>query len=152
MQLSDRIQNAESHQFRMVFQENLNDNGNLFGGFAMKWMDEVAYITAIRFTRMKVVTVSVDRLKFKKAINQGEMIEIIGKVLKVGKVKLEIQVDIFVEKSDSDLREKAIEAFFTFAAINSSNMPVLIEWEKEGTPEQDINNLHPDECEKSMAY
>jgi acyl-CoA hydrolase len=80
------------------------------------------------------------------------MVEIIGKVLKVGKVKLVIQVEIFVENSDSDLREKAVEASFTFAAVNSSNMPVLIDWEKARSPEQEINNLLSAKCEKSMAY
>jgi acyl-CoA hydrolase len=126
MQLSERIQNTETHQFRMVFQNALNDNGSLFGGFAMQWMDEVAYITAIRFTRMKVVTVSVDNLKFKKAIKPGEMVEIIGRVIKVGRVKIEIQVEIFVEKSDSDRREIAVAASFTFATIDDDGKPTAI--------------------------
>jgi len=94
----------------------------------MQWMDEVAYITAIRFTRMKVVTVSVDKLKFKKAIKPGEMIEIVGRVIKVGRVKIEIRVEIFVENSDSDLREQAVEASFTFAAINDDGKPIFLDW------------------------
>ncbi|MFA5972592.1 MAG: hotdog domain-containing protein [Lentimicrobiaceae bacterium] len=118
MLLSEHMQNTETHQFRMVFHNLVNDSGNLFGGFAMQWLDEAAYITAIWFTRMKVVTVSVDKLKFKKAIKPGPMVEIIGKAIKVGKVKIDIKVEIFVEKSDSGLREKAVEANFTFAVIN----------------------------------
>lgn len=152
MQITECIQNTETHQFRMIFQESLNDNGNLFGGFAMKWMDEVAYITAIRFTRMKVVTVSVDNLKFKKAIKPGEMVEIIGKVSKVGRVKLEILVEIFIENTDSDLREKAVEASFTFAAINSMNMPVLIDWKKARIQEQKSDIKLSDKREKLMVY
>ena len=152
MQLSECIQNTETHQFRMVFPNTLNDNGNLFGGIVMQWMDEVAYITAIRFTRMKVVTFSVDNLKFKKAITPGSMVEIIGRVAKVGKVKLVIQVEIFVENSDSDLRENAVEASFTFAAVNSSNMPVLIDWEKARTQEQKGDTILDDKREKSMVY
>lgn len=152
MQLSERIQNTETHQFRMVFQNVLNDNGNLFGGFAMQWMDEVAYITAIRFTRMKVVTVSVDNLKFKTAIKPGEMVEIIGRVIKVGRVKIEIQVELFVEKSDSDNREKAIESTFTFAAVNNNNKPVVIDLEKARTLEQKSDTILSDEREKSMVY
>jgi acyl-CoA hydrolase len=130
MQLSERIQNTETHQFRMILHNSLNDNGSLFGGFAMQWMDEVAYITAIRFTRLKVVTVAVDRLKFIKAVKPGEMAEIIGKVSKVGRVKLDIKVDIYVENSDSDQREKAVEASFTFAAVNKDNKPVCIYQDK----------------------
>jgi len=111
----------------MVMPHTLNDNGNLFGGTAMQWMDEVAYITAIRFTRMKVVTVSVDNLKFKKAIKPGSMAEIIGKVIVSQRVKINIQVEIFIENSDSDYREKAVEAIFTFAAVNEKNKPICID-------------------------
>jgi len=89
-----RIISSETHQFRMIFNNSLNNNGNLFGGLAMKWMDEVAYITAIRFTRMTVVTVLADKIKFLKAIKPGTMVEIIGRVQKTGSVKIEIKVEI----------------------------------------------------------
>jgi len=138
MQLSERIQRSETHQFRMIIQNSLNDNGNLFGGFAMQWMDEVAYITAIRFTRIKVVTVSVDRLKFRKAIKPGSMVEIIGKVIKVGTVKIDIKVELFVEKSDSDQRDLAVEATFTFAAIDVENKPMALKWEKVIDQEKEV--------------
>jgi acyl-CoA hydrolase len=87
----------------------------------------VAYITATRFTRQKVVTVSVNDIHFKKAITQGSLVEIIGKVRSVGNVKLEIAVEIFVESTCCDLREKAVEALFTFSAINNRNKPVCLE-------------------------
>jgi len=110
MLLSEHMQNTETHQFRMVFHNLVNDSGNLFGGFAMQWLDEAAYITAIWFTRMKVVTVSVDKLKFKKAIKPGPMVEIIGKAIKVGKVKIEILGELYVETANSDLRSKTVDA------------------------------------------
>jgi acyl-CoA hydrolase len=130
MYLPERVSNAETHQFRMIFNEALNDNDILFGGLAMKWMDEVAYITAVRYTRMKVVTVSVDNLKFLQAIKPGSMIEIIGRVEKAGTVKIQIQVNIFVETAYTDIRKKAVEATFTFAAINDENKPICIDKDK----------------------
>ncbi len=152
MHLSERMQNTETHQFRIVFQNALNDNGNLFGGIVMQWMDEVAYITAIRFTRMKVVTVSVDNLRFKKAIKPGEMVEIIGRVKKAGRVKIEILVEIFVENSESDSREKAIDATFTFAAVNNDNKPVVIDWGKLRNQVQNNNNALSAKFEQLMVY
>ena len=127
MRTEDRIKSTETHQFRMVMPQTLNDNGNLFGGTAMQWMDEVAYITALRFTRMKVVTVAVENLKFRKAIKPGSMAEIIGRVISARRVKITIQVEIFVENTDSDFREKAVDALFTFAAVNHENKPVCID-------------------------
>jgi len=127
MLLDERIKSAETHQFRIIFNDTLNDNGSLFGGSAMLWMDEVAYITAIRFSRMKVVTVYIEKVKFKKAILPGSLVELIGKVIKVGRVKIEIQVEIYVETTGSDKREKAVESTFLFAAIDANKKPICFE-------------------------
>jgi acyl-CoA hydrolase len=127
MNIAERISRTETHQCRIIFNESLNDNEILFGGLAMKWMDEVAYITALRYTRMKVVTVSVDNIKFLHAIKAGSIVEIIGRVQKAGNIKIEIQVSIFVEKKYSDVKEKAVEATFSFAAINANYKPVCVE-------------------------
>ena len=124
MNLEDRVLSSETHQFKMIFHNTVNDHDTLFGGTAMQWMDEVAYITATRFSRMKMVTVSSERVDFIKPINCGSIVEIIGKVIKVGTVRIEIQVEIFIESVENDIRNKAVEALFTFAAIDNKNNPI----------------------------
>lgn len=81
-------------------------------------MDEVAYITATRFARLKMVTISTDKIKFKHAIKPGTIAEIIGKVVNIGNFKLDIQVEIWVESMHGYDRLMAVDAVFTFAAIN----------------------------------
>jgi len=123
----DRITNSETKQDKIVFPSDLNNNSTLFGGMAMQWMDEVAYITAIRFTKNKMVTVSVEKIQFLLPIKTGAIIEIIGKVVKVGYVKLEVHVEINIEGIISDQKQKAVSALFTFAAIDELNKPIAIE-------------------------
>jgi acyl-CoA hydrolase len=89
-------------------------------------MDEVAYITAQRLTRMNMVTVSVGNIHFLKAIYPGSMVEIIGSIVKVGKVKIDIRCEIYVESIENYNRELAVNAVFTFAALNNKNKPVCI--------------------------
>ena len=127
MTTEERIEMSETRQFKIVFHNSLNDQGNLFGGIAMQWMDEVAYITAMRFTKMKVVTVSSEKMEFLKMIKLGSIIEIIGIVVKVGRVKINIKVEIYIEEPDSFARNKAVEVVFTFAAINENNSPVRLD-------------------------
>lgn len=124
--MDKRINNSETRQFKVIFPNTLNDHDTLFGGTAMQWMDEVAYITAIRFTKIKMVTVSVKNISFILPIKSGTIAEIIGKVVKVGNVKIEIAVEIYSEEMFNDKREKAIEAVFTFAAVNNSDKPIPI--------------------------
>ena len=127
MTLEERIEKTETRQFKVIFPNTLNAHDTLFGGTAMKWMDEVAYVTATRFTRLKMVTVSTDKIKFKHAIHSATIAEIIGKVIEVGNFKLVIQVEIWVEKMNADDRQKAVDALFTFAAINSKNKLIPLE-------------------------
>lgn len=114
---------SETRQFKVVFKSTLNDQNTLFGGIAMQWMDEVAYITATRFTRKRVVTVSTSNIRFAKPIPFGTIAEITGRVSDAGNVKLEITVEIYTEKMYENVREKAVEAKFYFSAIDANNKP-----------------------------
>ena len=53
MNPEEQIEKAETKQVKIVFKNLINDHNTLFGGIALKWMDEVAYITATRFCRKK---------------------------------------------------------------------------------------------------
>jgi len=124
--MDERIRRSKTTQTRIIFPESLNDHDTLFGGIALKWMDEVAYITATRFLRKETVTVAVESIKFLLPVNKGSIIEITGKVTEMGSVKIKVQVLGMVEDKNSDKQEKAIEANFWFAAIDENQNPIRI--------------------------
>lgn len=124
--LEERIQLAETRVFKAVFPNTTNHYDTLFGGTAMQMMDEIAFITATRFTRKRVVTVSSDKINFNKPIPAGTIVELIGRVAHLGNTSLRIDVDIFVEEMYSDHRERAVHGSFTFVAIDEHKNPVKI--------------------------
>jgi acyl-CoA hydrolase len=126
MEIEQRMNLSETRQFKVIIPGVLNANNTLFGGIALQWMDEVAYITATRFTRQKVVTVSTDKINFKHAVPYGTIIEIIGRVSNIGMVKIDVKVEIFLEYMFAEGRKKVIEGKFTFAVVDDSNKPVRI--------------------------
>lgn len=126
MTLEERIQASETHIFKAVFPNTTNHYDTLFGGTAMQLMDEVAFITATRFSRQRMVTVSSDRIDFQKPIPAGTFAEFIGKVIHIGNTSLKVHVDIYVEKMYSVEREKAISGVFTFVALNENKEPVSV--------------------------
>jgi acyl-CoA hydrolase len=126
MELQEQIKQAETRIFKAVFPNTTNHYDTLFGGTAMQLMDEVAFITATRFSRQRMVTVNSDRIDFKKPIPHGTIIELIGKVSYVGNTSLKIKVEAFIEQMYSTVREKAITDEFTFVAIDESKKPVSI--------------------------
>ena len=92
----------------------------------MHLMDEVAFITATRFTRKTCVTVSSERIDFKKAIPAGTIIELIGSVSKIGNTSLDVKVEIYIEQMYSDIREKAITGNFTLVALDENKKPTKV--------------------------
>ncbi len=128
MNLEQRIQDSETRIFKAVFPNNTNHYDTLFGGSAMQLMDEVAFIAATRFTRKKVVTVSSDKIDFKKPIPAGTIIELIGRVTYIGSTSLKVKVDIYIEEMYCEGREKAISGTFTFVAIDEHKRPVKISY------------------------
>src|ERR1700742_4647259 len=102
MTIDERIVQSETRIFKAVFPNTVNHYDTLFGGTAMHLMDEVAFIAATRFTRKKCVTVSSDKIDFKKPIPAGTIIELVAKVAYIGTTSLKVKVDIFIEEMYSD--------------------------------------------------
>ena len=126
MNLEEKIKAAETRIFKAVFPNTTNHYDTLFGGTAMLLMDEVAFITATRFTRKRCVTVSSDRIDFKKPIPAGTIIELVGKVSKIGNTSLDVKVDIYIEQMYNEGSEKAISGNFTFVALDENKKPTRI--------------------------
>ena len=126
MNMEERIAGSVTRVFKAVFPNTTNHYDTLFGGTAMLMMDEVAFITATRFSRMRMVTVSSDKIDFRKPIPHGTIIELIGQVTKVGKTSLQVRVDIYVEQMNSEAREMAVSGNFSLVAINEAKQPVSI--------------------------
>ncbi|GGH72739.1 MAG: acyl-CoA thioesterase [Bacteroidetes bacterium] len=126
MTKQERINQSETRIFKAVFPNTTNHYDTLFGGTAMQLMDEVAFIAATRFSRQRMVTVSSDRIDFKKPIPAGTIAEFIGRVTYTGNTSLKVRVDIVIEQMYSDHREKAITGEFTFVAIDENKKPISI--------------------------
>ena len=111
---------------KAVFPSTTNHHNTLFGGTALAWMDEVSFIAATRFCRLPLVTVSTDRIDFKHPIAAGSIVELVGRVVKVGNTSLKVEVEVFVESMTCDGREKAIHGLFSFVAIDEEKRPVPV--------------------------
>ncbi len=124
--IAQKIQASETRIFKVVFPNTTNHYDTLFGGTAMHMMDEVAFITATRFSRKKMVTVSSSKIDFTKPIPADTIIEIIGKVIRVGNTSLDVEVEIYKEEMYKESRELAITGIFTFVAIGKNKKPVSV--------------------------
>ncbi len=125
-EIQRRTELSETRVAKAIFPPTTNHHNTLFGGTALAWMDEVSFIAATRFCRLPLVTVSSDRIDFKHAIPAGSIVELVGRVIKVGNTSLKVEVNIYVESMYSDGREKAVSGVFSFVAIDEQKKPVPV--------------------------
>lgn len=126
MTLDERLAHSETRIFKAVFPGTTNHYDTLFGGTAMMLMDEVAFITATRFSRKRMVTISSDRINFTKPIPAGTIVELVGRVTEVGNTSMKVSVEVYIEEMYSFVREKAITGTFTFVAIDEHKHPIKV--------------------------
>lgn len=117
------IEASETRTYKLVFPHTTNQYDTLFGGTALEWMDEVGFITATRFSRQKVVTVSMDRIDFKKPIPSGTVVELIGRVSRVGNTSVAVTIEVWKEDMYAQHRELAVSGIVTFVAIDDNRRP-----------------------------
>lgn len=125
--IKKRIRESRTQIFKVVFPNTTNHYHTLFGGTAMHLMDEVAFITATRFSRKKMVTISSSQIDFKEAIPADTIIELIGEVIEIGNTSLKVSVEIYQEDMyEDDTRKRSINGVFTFVALDHNNKPTAI--------------------------
>lgn len=128
--IEQRKISARTKLIKAVFPNETNHYDTLFGGAALHWMDEVAFIAATRFSRQKVVTVSSDKINFKVPIPAGSLVEFDAQIGKVGTSSVEVIVDVYTEDMYSDDRIKAVSGGFTLVAIDDNKKAVKLSCHK----------------------
>lgn len=121
MSIEERIELARTRVFKAVFPGETNHYDTLFGGTALQWMDEVAFIAATRFTREKVVTVSSDKVNFKMPIPAGSIVELDAQIVRIGNTSLEVNVDVYKEDMYQEGRLLALSGRFIFVSLTKSS-------------------------------
>ena len=119
----------------MVFPNDTNDFGTMYGGKLIEIMDMVGGICARRFTGTKAVTASIEDMQFNKPINKGDIIEISSKVIWTGNRSLIVKTKV-TKEGYTEEKVVCARAYLCFVAINMEGVPVgipelIVENEKE---------------------
>jgi uncharacterized protein (TIGR00369 family) len=109
----------DTHLARIVQPADANSQGTLFGGEAMRFMDEAAAIAAIRYTRGSVVTAHVDAVDFRHPVPVGALLEATARVVAVGRTSL--AVEVILESEDRYTAERTITTTGRFALVAIDN-------------------------------
>lgn len=126
MTTSEQARPQETRIVEMVFPNQANHYGTLFGGDALRLMDMAAFVAASRHARRPVVTASSERIDFHVPVRQGQLAEVVGRVSKTGRTSMTVEVELWAEDLLTGAPELCTKGSFVLVAVDESGRPVPI--------------------------
>lgn len=117
---------VEVSLLEMVFPQQTNHYGTLFGGQALALMDKAAFVVASRYARRSVVTASSEKCDFHVPVKQGQLVELIARVVGTGSTSLIVEVDLFCEDLLTGDRRLATRGRFVLVALDAHGTPTPV--------------------------
>jgi acyl-CoA thioesterase YciA len=97
----------------------LNQNGDVFGGWVMAQVDVAGAIPAMRRARGRVATVSVNSFQFKQPVSVGDIVSFYAEIVRVGKTSITVRVEVFAERNyAAPIIVRVTQAELTYVAID----------------------------------
>jgi acyl-CoA hydrolase len=113
-----------------------NFAGNVHGGLILKYLDQVAYTCASRFTRQYMVTASVDQVRFRSPVHIGDLVTLLASVNYTGRSSLEVGIRVETEDVTTGIRRHTNSCYFTMVALGEDGKPCEVRQAAPETPEQ----------------
>ncbi len=117
---------AVSEQIYKVFPNDLNPNGNVFGGLIMAQMDRLAVVVAERHSARVCVTVGVDAVHFMAPATGADTLVFSAACNRAWRTSMEIGVRVEAELSRSRQRRHILSAYLTFIGLDDDERPAPV--------------------------
>ena len=102
----------------------VNQHGDIFGGWIMSQVDITGGILAARRARGRVATVAVNSFTFKEPVSIGDLVTFYGDITRVGRTSVTIDVEVFAQRNpDGLVTVKVTEASLTYVAVGEDGRP-----------------------------
>lgn len=113
-----------------------NFTGKVHGGALLSYLDKVAYACASRYSGAYVVTLSVDRVMFRQAIQIGELVTFLAAVNYTGRTSMEVGIKVVTEDTRTRVVRHTNSCYFTMVAVGEDDKPTLVPPLTPGTREE----------------
>lgn len=115
--------------YKLVLRGDLNQNGYLYGGNLLKWIDEYAWIAAtLDYPESSFVTIALNEVTFKKSIKEGTILKFIILKTKSGNTSVQYYVEVFCTTKCHRKMDMVFSTHITFVNLdekgNKKSLPV----------------------------
>jgi acyl-CoA thioesterase YciA len=102
----------------------VNQNGDIFGGWVMSQVDIAGSIPASRRARGRVATVAVNSFVFKQPVMVGDLVSFYATITRVGRTSITVEVEVYAQRNPGDvICVKVTEASLTYVAVGLDRRP-----------------------------
>ena len=118
--------------YKLVLRGDLNQNGHLYGGNLLKWIDEYAWIAAtLDYPGSRFVTVALDQVTFKKGVNEGAILRFkIEKSLE-GNTSVQYLVNVYCQNNCITNLDLIFSTRITFVNLDENGLKKSLRGIKE---------------------
>jgi acyl-CoA hydrolase len=126
MQGKSVAESAIHDQTSIVFPNDLNAYGTLFGGRVLDLCDRVAGVVAKRHSGKVCVTLGIDSVRFLAPAKHGDILVFKASLNRVWKTSMEIGMKVYKEDFRTQERVHILSAYFTFVALDDHLKPTEV--------------------------
>ncbi len=119
-------ESAVHDQTAVVFPNDLNAYGTLFGGRVLDLCDRLAGVVAKRHSGKICVTLAIDSVRFLAPAKHGDILVMRASVNRVWNTSMEIGIKVFAEDFRTLEKTHILSAYFTFVALDDALKPTKI--------------------------
>lgn len=107
--------------YKLVLPGDLNQNGYLYGGNLLKWIDEYAWIAAtLDYPGSKFVTVALDKVTFKKGVTEGAILRFNIEKSFTGNTSVQYFVKVYCQNNCYANLEMIFSTHITFVNLDEN--------------------------------
>ena len=98
--------------------KDVNFGGHVHGGEVMKWMDQIGYALAVKYSKGYAVTKFVDNINFTSPMKIGDLVSLSAKILSVGTTSMHIEICVTSENLLTEVISENCSCEMVFVAVD----------------------------------
>lgn len=98
----------------------VNFGGHVHGGEVMKWMDQIGYALAVKYSKGYAVTKFVDNINFMSPMKIGDLISLNAKIIRCGQTSMQIEIHVSSENLKSGVVSENCSCEMVFVAVDEA--------------------------------
>lgn len=111
-----------------------NFNGDIFGGWLLSQMDLAGVSLCNNVSYGRYVTMTIDRMVFKKPVKVGDIVEIKGKINKVGNTSIEVDLIVQATTMETGKKKLVTEGTIKYVKISNLGKPIPVSSTNQSEP------------------